>query len=145
MEYVIPFLLVLLIVVAGVAAFVLNSRVKTTGHGDGVSADATHGGGPGIGADSTPLGDTAEHAGEQTTGGETVGGQDAHFHGGTGHPVSSYGATVPPELDAGLGAGRTHSRSVPASDDADLVDNADGDSSSSQRPSSPDSRPDRSL
>ena len=36
--------------------------------------------------DETPLGDTDEHAGEQTEDGRTVGGQDADVHGGTGAP-----------------------------------------------------------
>jgi hypothetical protein len=36
--------------------------------------------------DETPLGDTSEHAGEQTEEGTTVGGQDADVHGGTGAP-----------------------------------------------------------
>jgi hypothetical protein len=34
--------------------------------------------------DDTPAGDTSQHAGEQTESGETVGGQDADVHGGSG-------------------------------------------------------------
>ncbi len=100
MEYVIPVILVLIIVAAGVTAFVLNSKRKTASDRDGVAADSAHGGGPGTGADATPLGDTAEHAGPQSRGGETVGAPDAAVHGGTGHPVTHYGASVPPEKDA---------------------------------------------
>ena len=100
MEYVIPVILVLIIVAAGITAFVMNSQRKTAGGRDQVAADSDHGGGPGAGADATPLGDTAEHAGPQSRGGETIGDPDASVHGGTGHPVTHYGATVPPEKDA---------------------------------------------
>lgn len=100
MEYAIPFILVLIIVAAGITAFVMNSQRKTTAQRDDVAADSTHTGGPGTGADATPLGDTAEHAGPQSRGGETVGEPDAVVHGGTGHPVTHYGATVPPEKEA---------------------------------------------
>ena len=99
MEYAIPVILVLIIVAAGITAFVMNSRRKTAAGRDAVAADATHGGGPGVGADATPLGDTAEHAGPQSRGGETVGEPDAVRHGGTGAPVTHYGATVPPERE----------------------------------------------
>lgn len=100
MEYAIPVFLVLIIVAAGITAFVLNSRRKTASGRDEVAADAGHGTGPGTGADETPLGDTAEHAGAQSRGGETVGEPDAGRYGGTGQPVSHYGATVPPEREA---------------------------------------------
>ena len=100
MEYAIPVILVLIIVAAGITAFVMNSRRKTTADRDDVAADSSHGGGPGTGADATPLGDTAEHAGPQSRGGETIGEPDATVHGGTGHPVTHYGATVPPEKEA---------------------------------------------
>ena len=99
MEYAIPVILVLIIVAAGITAFVMNSRRKTAAGRDAVAADSTHGGGPGTGADATPLGDTAEHAGPQSRGGETVGEPDAVRHGGTGAPVTHYGATVPPERE----------------------------------------------
>ena len=100
MEYAIPVILVLIIVAAGITAFVLNSQRKTASGRDEVAADAGHSSGPGTGADATPLGDTAEHAGAQSRGGETVGEPDATRYGGTGHPVSHYGATVPPEKEA---------------------------------------------
>jgi hypothetical protein len=67
MEYVVSALLVLLLV-GGFAAFmVLNATNKS-----GPSADRPHEGPPGIGQDETPLGDTAEHAGEQTEEGTTA-------------------------------------------------------------------------
>ena len=100
MEYVIPVILVLIIVAAGITAFVMNSKRKTTARHDEVAADSAHGGGPGTGADATPLGDTAELAGPQRRGGETIGPPDAAVHGGTGHAVPHYGASVPPEKDA---------------------------------------------
>jgi hypothetical protein len=99
MEYVIPLVLVLVIVTAGVVAFVMNAQRKTGPRGDRVAADDRHTGGPGIGADATPLGDTAEHAGQQTRDGETVGRSDAVAHGGTGRPVPAYGAAVPEETE----------------------------------------------
>lgn len=102
MEYAIPLILVLLIAAFGVAAFVMNSRSKTSAdHHDRVATDDSHGGGPGIGADRTPLGDSAEHAGEQSTTGKTAGRQDAERFGGTGRPLDHYGATVPEERESG--------------------------------------------
>lgn len=102
MEYVIPVVLVLVIVAAAITAFVMNSQRKSSGQRDAVAADAGHGGGPGIGVDQTPLGDTAEHAGTQGRDGETVEPPDSVRHGGTGHPVAHYGATVPPEREREL-------------------------------------------
>ncbi len=42
-------------------------------------------------ADGTPTGDTAQHAGEQTSAGETVSGSDADDSGGTGTPQQGGG------------------------------------------------------
>jgi hypothetical protein len=67
MEYVIPAVLVLLLVAGFVTFLVLNATRK--------SGPAAAGGDerpPGIGQDETPLGDTAEHAGEQTDAGTTA-------------------------------------------------------------------------
>jgi hypothetical protein len=76
MGYVIAGILVLLIVAAGVTVFVL--RAARTGRGE-AAADSGHGEGtPGsdvaIAApdEGTPLGDTDQHAGEQTRTGETA-------------------------------------------------------------------------
>ena len=41
---------------------------------------------PGIGPDETPLGDTSQHAGEQTPEGETLRGQDDRRFAGRGRP-----------------------------------------------------------
>jgi hypothetical protein len=82
MGYVIAGLIVLLLV-AGFAVFLaLNAKRRSDS-----AASSESGGPPGIGRDQTPLGDTAEHAGEQTAEGETVAGQDAERHGGTGRSV----------------------------------------------------------
>ncbi len=134
MEYAVPIFLVLLIVVVLATAFVLNSRSRTRAHHDAVAADESHGGGPGIGADPTPLGDTAEHAGQQTDSGETIGEQDAAVHGGTGHPVTHYGATVPPERDAGVDPSQPHETSAPAPANADLVPNSEDAMPTDRRP-----------
>jgi hypothetical protein len=81
--YVIAGILVVLIVGGFVAFLVMNARGRDS------SADSGEGGPPGIGRDKTPLGDMAEHAGEQTAEGETVGGQDAERSGGSGRAVGS--------------------------------------------------------
>jgi hypothetical protein len=62
MGYVIAAVLVLLIVAGFVTFVVLNSMRK----------GSRGGGPPGIEPDHTPLGDTAEHAGSQTSGGHTA-------------------------------------------------------------------------
>jgi hypothetical protein len=76
MGYVIAAILVLLIVGAGVTFFVLNATRKQR---QASAADSDYGGGtPGSDAaivapdENTPLGDTDQHAGEQTREGETV-------------------------------------------------------------------------
>lgn len=66
MEYVIPVVLVVLVVAGFVTFLVLNATKKS-----GPVADTSDEGAPGIGADRTPLGDTTQHAGEQTEGGAT--------------------------------------------------------------------------
>lgn len=143
MEYAIPIILVLVIVTAGIVAFVMNSRHKTTSRGDRTAADSEHSGGPGIGSDATPLGDSAEHAGQQTRGGETVSGQDAAHFGGTGRPVDHYGATVPDrEATAGGRQQPTHSEAgdAPATGAAardELVE--DGEAASRGRGAPPES------
>jgi hypothetical protein len=65
MGYVIAGILVLLLVAGFVTFIVLNSMRKG-------SARSDHSGPAGMGPDPTPLGDTSEHAGEHTTGGETA-------------------------------------------------------------------------
>jgi hypothetical protein len=85
MEYLIPLVLVLVLVGGFVTFMVLNATRR--GQKSDASRDAS--GAPGIGPDDTPLGDTSEHAGEQTSEGRTVGGQDADEKGGTGRPVQS--------------------------------------------------------
>jgi hypothetical protein len=71
MEYVIPVVILVLIVAGFVTFMVLNATKKS-----GPVADRRDEGAPGIGPDDTPLGDTTQHAGTQTTEGTTVGGQD---------------------------------------------------------------------
>ena len=100
MGYVIAAVLVLLIVAAGVTFFVLNATRRERGS---AAADRDHGEGtPGSEAaivapdDRTPLGDTDQHAGEQTTEGRTVTGQD----GEGGEPARG---SVPPAGEGGVG------------------------------------------
>jgi hypothetical protein len=64
MGYVIAGILVLLIVAGFVTFVVMNSMRK--------GSAARDSGAPGIGPDPTPLGDTSEHAGEQTERGTTA-------------------------------------------------------------------------
>jgi hypothetical protein len=66
MEYVIPVVLVVLVIAGFVTFMVLNATKKS-----GPVADTSEEGAPGIGADRTPLGDTTQHAGEQTESGTT--------------------------------------------------------------------------
>jgi hypothetical protein len=93
MAYVIA-AVVLVLIVAGFVAFMVTNATEKSGP----AADRADDGPPGIGTDDTPLGDTSQHAGQQTAEGTTVGGQDAEESGGTGEPVE-------PGL-GGNGAGR---------------------------------------
>jgi hypothetical protein len=67
MEYVIPAVIVALLV-AGFVTFLVLNATRKSGSVAGRQDEA-----PGIGQDETPLGDTAEHAGEQTERGTTAG------------------------------------------------------------------------
>ena len=67
MEYVIPAVLVILLVAGFVTFLVLNATRKS-----GPVAAGRDERPPGIGRDETPLGDTTEHAGEQTEQGITA-------------------------------------------------------------------------
>ena len=67
MAYAIVGVVVVLIVVGFVIFMVLNATRKSS-----PAADTPREGAPGIGADDTPLGDTTQHAGEQTPEGETA-------------------------------------------------------------------------
>jgi hypothetical protein len=67
MEYVIPAVIVVLLIAGFVTFLVLNATRKS-----GPVADRPDEGPPGIGQDETPLGDTTEHAGEQTEHGTTA-------------------------------------------------------------------------
>jgi hypothetical protein len=89
MSYVLVGLLVLLI-----AAGFITYLVMTATRRSNVSDAPT----PGVGADESPLGDTTQHAGEQSDG-ATVGRSDATEAGGTGRPVDgaeSVREDVPP-------------------------------------------------
>jgi hypothetical protein len=101
MGYVIAAIVVLLIVAAGVTFFVLRatrsgrrSAAADSGHGEGV---------PGTDAaivapdEGTPLGDTDQHAGEQTREGTTTGDEARE---GRGAPASG---SVPPAGEGGVG------------------------------------------
>jgi hypothetical protein len=83
---------ILMLLIAGFVTFmVLNATKKSSQVADGDDEGA-----PGMGKDDTPLGDTTEHAGEQSGDGTTVGGQDADQSGGTGRPWSPARARPPP-------------------------------------------------
>jgi hypothetical protein len=91
MGYVIAAVILLLIVAAGVTFLVLNAtrRQRQASAADPEYGKGTPGSDMAIVAadDKTPLGDTDQHAGEQTREGRTVGGQDAERSGGTGRPA----------------------------------------------------------
>ncbi|HYI20357.1 MAG TPA: hypothetical protein VD836_16685 [Solirubrobacteraceae bacterium] len=80
MEYVIPILLVILLVAGFVTFLVMNAAKKGGANAEGDP------GPPGIGPDETPLGDTSQHAGEQTREGTTPRGQDDRRFAGRGRP-----------------------------------------------------------
>jgi len=91
MGYVIAALLVLLIV-GGFIFFLVTNATKKSNVSDAGDPGADQNSMSIIGSDDeTPVGDTSEHAGEQTEQGTTVGGQDANAHGGTGAPPSPPG------------------------------------------------------
>jgi hypothetical protein len=71
MGYVIAGIIVLLLVAGFVTFLVTNSMRKGAGAGsaDPSAPQSGRGGPPGIGEDPTPLGDTAEHAGEDASAG----------------------------------------------------------------------------
>jgi hypothetical protein len=87
MSYLAVGILFLLIAAGFVTYLVLAATRKSN------PASAGDTGAPGIGTDHTPLGDTADHAGRQTSDGETVAGQDAAASGGTGRPVEGTAST----------------------------------------------------
>src|SRR4051794_5333757 len=94
MGYVIAALLVV-VIVAGFVFFLVSNATKKSNVSDAGDPGADQNPLAIVGSDSeTPAGDTSEHAGEQTESGETVAGQDAEVHGGTGAPP-----------DGGLGRG----------------------------------------
>lgn len=74
----------ILLVLAGAAAVLFVILHATEGDD---AADDGAPAAPFTGRDDTPAGDTTEHAGDQTSSGETVGGhEDAEASGGTGRP-----------------------------------------------------------
>jgi hypothetical protein len=95
MGYVIAAVILLLIVAAGVTVLVLNAtrRQRQASAADSEYGEGTPGSDMAIVApdDKTPLGDTDQHAGEQTREGRTVAGQDAEHRGGTGGSAGGEG------------------------------------------------------
>lgn len=75
MSYVLVGIIFLLIAGAFVAYLLLTATKR--------SSPAREQGPPGVGADDAPLGDTEQHAGDQSSG-RTVSGGDARTAGGTG-------------------------------------------------------------
>src|SRR4051794_25317562 len=91
MGYVIAALLVV-VIVAGFVLFLVSNATKKSNVSDAGDPGADQNPLSIVGTDDeTPAGDTSEHAGEQNESGETVGGQDADVHGGTGAPPERIG------------------------------------------------------
>src|ERR671912_975047 len=80
MGYVIAGVLVILLVAGFVTFLVMNATNKAGPNAEGEQ------GPPGMGTDETPLGDTTQHAGEQTPEGTTPRGQDDGRFTGRGRP-----------------------------------------------------------
>jgi hypothetical protein len=92
MGYVIAALLVV-IIVGGFIFFLVTNAARKSNVSDADDPGADQNPLATIGSDSdTPAGDTSQHAGEQTERGETVAGQDAAAHGGSGGPPRGGGA-----------------------------------------------------
>lgn len=105
MEYVLAAILVLVLIALFVGFVTTRSRQRAAAPRTS-AANSEDTGPPGIGPDATPLGDTAEHAGQQTTSGETRGPADAEGSGGTGRPVSGIESVPEPGRDDAEGEGR---------------------------------------
>lgn len=106
MTYAVIALVFLLVLAGGIAFFVMAG---TRDSAPAVAEDNTRrDAAPFTGRDHTPMGDTAEHAGEQRETGETVGHPDAEQRGGTGGPTSGPHATGrgPAQADKEPGGGR---------------------------------------
>src|SRR5690348_13218495 len=103
MAYVAIGILFLLVLGAGITILVMaNTKGSAPATADDQDALAT----PFSGQDHTPVGDTAEHAGEHDETGRTVTASDASERGGTGRPTSGphaagHGAHRDPEEPAG--------------------------------------------
>jgi len=80
MEYLIPIMLVLLLV-SGVVTFMVLNATKQSKPSEAADSDASD---PKTmaAADDSPLGDTTEHAGDQSQEGETVRGPEGEGQGG---------------------------------------------------------------
>jgi hypothetical protein len=85
MAYVAIGILFLLVLGAGITMLVMaNTKESAPATGDDEDAAAT----PFSGPDETPVGDTAQHAGQQNEAGETYTANDAEVQGGTGGQTS---------------------------------------------------------
>lgn len=104
MEYLIPIFLVLLLVTGFVTFMVLNATKKSKS----AEAEGSEDKAPTNMAatdDSTPLGDTSEHAGEQSGEGHTVsdpegGGERSPGEGASARPGEGEGGQAVPEPDS---------------------------------------------
>jgi len=85
MAYVAIGILFLLVLGAGITVLVMaNTKASAPATGDDENANAA----PFSGPDHTPVGDTAQHAGQQDEQGQTVTPNDASERGGTGGQTS---------------------------------------------------------
>jgi len=92
MGYAIAAIILILAIAAFVTFLVLNATKKSGPAADGDDDS------PGIGRDETPLGDTTEHAGEQSSEGVTIGDPE---HGGRGGPDAAAHRARPGEAEGG--------------------------------------------
>jgi hypothetical protein len=93
MGYAVAGILVILIV-GGFVFFLITNAMRKSNVSDADDPGAEQNPLGIIGSDDgTPAGDTTQHAGEQNEQGETVEGQDADVHGGTGVPQARTGRT----------------------------------------------------
>jgi nucleoid-associated protein YgaU len=104
MAYVAIGIVFLLVVAAGITILVMANTKQSSP--DAAEDSGAHAGTPFSGPDRTPVGDTAQHAGEPDSAGTTQTPQDAEAGGGTGAPISGpHGAGHAPSREAEEPAG----------------------------------------
>jgi hypothetical protein len=107
MEYLIPIMLVLLLV-SGFVTFMVLNATKQSKPSEAADSDESDPKTMAATDDDSPLGDTTEHAGEQSQEGETVEGPEGEGEGGDGGSASG--------IDGGAGSAGSGTDTRPESE-----------------------------